>query len=158
MITGVVLSPMQGTVGAESFSLLLHDLSIIMRPRRVVAVQASPDNSSLIDHPSVKLLAALSDLSGLFAPHSTGVPGHIQMKLNFYAAQVLSTPQLVLRALANELQAHAQALEAEAVPVDVLSEPRLQGKNLDASQPKQASNLDIRASGGSVGPLIEETF
>ncbi|KAG2150289.1 uncharacterized protein EDB93DRAFT_1240313 [Suillus bovinus] len=101
-----------GTVGTESLSVLLHDLSIIVRPRLVVAT--SSDNSSLSDHQSVALLAALSDLSGLFAPRSVGVPSHIQMKLIFYAAQVLSTPQPALRALANELQDYARALKVEA--------------------------------------------
>lgn len=114
-----------GTVGAESLSLLLHDLSIIARPRLVVA--ASFDDNSLSNHRSVTLLAALSDLSGLFAPHSIGVPSHIQMKLKFYAAQVLSTPQLVLRALANELEDYARALKVEAG--SVMSNPSLQGKN-----------------------------
>lgn len=136
-----------GIAGAESLSVLLHDLSIIARPRLVVT--ASSDNSSLSDHPSVTLLAALSDLSCLFAPRSIGVPSHIQMKLGFYAAQVLSTPQLVLRALANELQDYAWALKAEAG--SVISNPSLQGKNLDASQPKPASNTDITTSGRNFG-------
>lgn len=136
-----------GIAGAESLSVLLRDLSIIARPRLVVT--ASSDNSSLSDHPSVTLLAALSDLSCLFAPRSIGVPSHIQMKLGFYAAQVLSTPQLVLRALANELQDYARALKAEAG--SVISNPSLQGKNLDASQPKPASNTDITTSGRNFG-------
>ncbi|KAG0699902.1 hypothetical protein DFH29DRAFT_934535 [Suillus ampliporus] len=140
-----------GTVGAESLSVILQDLSMIMRPRRVVAV--SSDISSLNDHQSDTLLAALSDLSDLFAPPSIGVPSHIQMKLRFYAAQVLSTPPIILRALANELQAYAQAVKAEAGPM--MSGPSLQ-KNLDASQPKPASNIDITASGRSLQPLIEE--
>ncbi|KAG1728095.1 hypothetical protein EDB19DRAFT_169255 [Suillus lakei] len=137
-----------GTVGAESLSVLLHDLFIIVRPRIVVA--ASSDNSSLNNHPSVTLLAALSDLSSLFAPRSIGVPSHIQMKLRFYAAQVLSTPQLVLRALANELEDYARALKAEAGPGMSINSS-LQGKNLDTS----ASNPDITTSGRSFGPLIE---
>ncbi|KAG1723832.1 uncharacterized protein EDB91DRAFT_1240029 [Suillus paluster] len=139
-----------GTVGAESLSVLSHDLFIIVRPRRVVA--ASSDINSLNDHASVTLLAALSDLSRLFAPRSIGVPSHIQMKLRFYAAQILSTPQVALRALANELQAYTQAVKAEAGPI--LTDPRLQ-KHLDASQPKPASNLDITISSRSQ-PLIEE--
>ncbi|KAG1792620.1 uncharacterized protein HD556DRAFT_1444300 [Suillus plorans] len=132
-----------GTMGAESLSALLLDSSIIARPRLVVAT--SSDNSLLSDHRSVTLLAALSDLSGLFAPRSVGVPSHIQMKLKFYAAQVLSTPQPVLRALANELQDYAQALKAEAR--SVMGNPSLQGKNLDASQPKPAPKPDITTSG-----------
>lgn len=114
-----------GAVGAESLSVLLHDLSIIARPRLVAA--ASSDDNSLNDHRSVTLLAALSDLSGVFPPRSIGVPSHIQMKLIFYAAQVLSTPQPVLRALANELQDYARALNVEAG--SVMSNPSLQGKN-----------------------------
>lgn len=114
-----------GAVGAESLSVLLHDLSIIARPRLVAA--ASSDDNSLNDHRSVTLLAALSDLSGVFPPRSIGVPSHIQMKLIFYAAQVLSTPQPVLRALANELQDYARALKVEAG--SVMSNPSLQGKN-----------------------------
>ncbi|KAG1850705.1 hypothetical protein F4604DRAFT_1808446 [Suillus subluteus] len=136
-----------GTVGAGSLSVLLHDLSIIARPRLVVA--SSSDNRSLNDHGSVTLLAALSDLSCLFAPRSIGVPSRVQMKLRFYAGQVLSTPQLVLRALANELQDYARALKAEAG--SVMSNPRLQGKNLDTLQPKLASNPDITTSGRSFG-------
>ncbi|KAG1842170.1 hypothetical protein DFJ58DRAFT_806926 [Suillus subalutaceus] len=136
-----------GAVGAGSLSVLLHDLSIIARPRLVVA--SSSDNRSLNDHASVTLLAALSDLSCLFAPRSIGVPSHIQMKLRFYAGQVLSTPQLVLRALANELQDYARALKAEAG--SVMSNPSLQGKNLDTLQPKPASNPDITTSGRSFG-------
>ncbi|KAG1907572.1 uncharacterized protein F5891DRAFT_996136 [Suillus fuscotomentosus] len=132
-----------GTMSAESLSALLLDSSIIARPRLVVAT--SSDNSLLSDHWSVTLLAALSDLSGLFAPRSVGVPSHIQMKLKFYAAQVLSTPQPVLHALANELQDYAQALKAEAR--SVIGNPSLQGKNLDASQPKPAPKPDITTSG-----------
>ena len=124
-ITGVVLSLMQDSVGAEPFSALLHDLSIIVRPRKVVAVHASPDNGSLNGHPSVTLLAALSDLSDLFSPRSIGVSGHIQMKLRYYAAQVLSTPQHVLSALAEELQAQAEMLRAEGGAV--MNAPRSQG-------------------------------
>jgi hypothetical protein len=115
-----------GTMGAESLSVLLHDLSIIARPRLVVA--ASSDKSSLSNHPSVTLLAALSDLSCLFAPRSIGVPSHVQMKLRFYAAQVLSTPQLVFGTLSNELQDYARALKAEAG--SVTSNYGLQGKKL----------------------------
>jgi len=132
-----------GTMSAESLSALLLDSSIIARPRLVVAT--SSDNSLLSDHRSVTLLAALSDLSGLFAPRSVGVPSHIQMKLKFYAAQVLSTSQPVLRALANELQDYAQVLKAEAR--SVMGNPSLQGKNLDASQPKPAPKPDITTSG-----------
>ncbi|KAG2092548.1 hypothetical protein BD769DRAFT_1631854 [Suillus cothurnatus] len=116
----------KGTMGAESLSVLLHDLSIIARPRLVVA--ASSDKSSLSNHPSVTLLAALSDLSCLFAPRSIGVPSHVQMKLRFYAAQVLSTPQLVFGTLSNELQDYARALKAEAG--SVTSNYGLQGKKL----------------------------
>lgn len=130
-------------MSAESLSALLLDSSIIARPRLVVAT--SSDNSLLSDHRSVTLLAALSDLSGLFAPRSVGVPSHIQMKLKFYAAQVLSTSQPVLRALANELQDYAQVLKAEAR--SVMGNPSLQGKNLDASQPKPAPKPDITTSG-----------
>lgn len=142
-----------GIVGAESLSVLLHDLSIMARPKLVVAA-SSDNNSTLSDHCSVTLLAALSDLSRLFAPRSIGVPSHIQMKLRFYAAQVLSTSQLVLRALANELQDYSRALKAEAG--SVLSNPSLQGKNLDDSQPKLASNPDITVNGRSLGPSIED--
>jgi hypothetical protein len=71
------------------------------------------------------------------------------MKLTFYAAQVLSTPQLVLRALATELQDYARALKMEAG--SVMSNPGRQGKNLDASQLKPASNLDITTSGRNFG-------
>lgn len=142
-----------GIVGAESMSVLLHDLFIIARPRLVVT--ASSNNSSLGEHQSDTLLAALSDLSGLFASRSIGVPSHIQMKLRFYAAQVLSTPQLVLRALANELQDYARALKAEAG--SVMGNPSLQGKNLDASQPKPALNPDITSSGRSFGPSIADS-
>jgi hypothetical protein len=92
-------------------------------------VAASSDDNSLTDHRSVTLLAALSDLSGLFAPRSIGVPSHIQMKLIFYAAQVLSTPGPLLRALANELQDYARALKVEAG--SVMSNSSFQGKNLD---------------------------
>ncbi|OJA21550.1 hypothetical protein AZE42_03238 [Rhizopogon vesiculosus] len=120
-----------GSVGVESFSVLLNDLSIIVKPRKVVAVQASSDDSSLNDHPSIALLAALSDLSGLFAPRPMGASSHIQMKVRYYAAQILSTPQHVLRALAEELQANAQSLRAEAGTV--MSELRLPGKNRDTS-------------------------
>lgn len=137
-----------GAVGAESMSVLLHDLSSIARPKLMVA--ASSDNNSLTDHRSVTLLAALSDLSGLFAPRSIGVPSHIQMKLVFYAAQVLSTPQPILRALSNELQDYARALQVEAS--SVMSNSSFQGKNLDASQLKPASNLDITTSGRNFGP------
>ncbi|KAG2056745.1 hypothetical protein BDR06DRAFT_952379 [Suillus hirtellus] len=132
-----------GTMSGESLSALLLDSSIIARPRLVVAT--SSDNSLLSDHWSVTLLAALSDLSGLFAPRSVGVPSHIQMKLRFYAAQVLSTPQPVLRALADELQDYAQALKAEVR--SVIGNPSLQGKNLDASQPKPAPKPNITTSG-----------
>lgn len=128
----------KGSVGMESFSVLLHDISVIVKPRKVVAVQGSSDNSSLSDHPSITLLAALSDLSGLFAPRTIGVSGHVQMKLRYFAAQVLSTPQQVLRALAEELQAQAQALRAEAGAA-ISGEFRLQGHNHEVS-----SNLDIR--------------
>lgn len=126
-----------GAMGAESLSVLLHDSSIIARPRLMVA--ASSDDNSLTDHRSVTLLAALSDLSGLFTPRSIGVPSHIQMKLIFYAAQVLSTPQPVLRALANELQDYARALKVEAG--SVMSNSSFQGKN-----------LDITTSGRNFGP------
>jgi hypothetical protein len=134
-------------VGVESFSMLLRDLSIIVRPKKVVAVQESSDNTSLSDHPSIALLAALSDLSVLFSPRPTGTSSHTQMKLRYYAARVLSMPQHVLRALAEELQAHAQALRAEAGAV--MSEPRLQGKNGDASL-----DLDIRTRNQTFGPVI----
>lgn len=142
----------RGIVGAESLSVLLHDLSVIARPKLVVA--ASSDNSTLSDHRSVTLLAALSDLSRLFAPQSIGVPSHIQMKLRFYAAQVLSTPQLVLRALANELEDYSRALKAEAG--SVMNNPSLQEKKLDDSQPKPASNPDITINGRRLGPSIED--
>ncbi|KAG1764803.1 hypothetical protein EDD22DRAFT_881974 [Suillus occidentalis] len=136
-----------GAVGAESLSVLLHDLSIIARPRLMVA--ASSDDNSLTNHRSVTLLAALSDLSGLFPPRSIGVPSHVQMKLIFYAAQILSTPQPVLRALANELQDYARALKVEAG--SIMSNSDLQGKNLDASPLKPVSNLDITTSGRNFG-------
>ena len=128
----------KGAVGVESFSVLLHDTSVIVTPRKVVAVQGSSDNSSLSDHTSITLLAALSDLSSLFAPRTIGVSSHVQMKLRYFAAQVLSTPQHVLRALAEELQAQAQALRAEAGAV-MNGELRLQGHNNEVS-----SNLGIR--------------
>lgn len=138
-------------MGAEFFSVLLHDTSKLVEPKKVVAVQASPDNSSsLSGHPSITLLAALSDLSDLFAPPLIGVSSHIQMKLRYYAAQVLSMPQQVLRALGEELQARAQALRAETGAV--MSEVRLQGKNSDAS-----SNLDIRTHDRYFGPVIDRT-
>lgn len=74
-------------------------------------------------HPSAWAILVLSDLSKLFepsSPHKEGAANqrqnHITLKISFYAAQIISTPPVILSGLSEELRSRSKAVERDVVP------------------------------------------
>lgn len=106
------------------FSLLLRDVSAILKPRRVVIVPSSTHlPSSTSASPHLTILLALSDMHNLFEnsdfrhensslfPTSTARHKsrnhHVAAKIVFYAAQVMATSVDFMDGLSSELAARA---------------------------------------------------
>ena len=93
--------------------VLLKDVANLVRPRRITVTGYSSEEgestmTSAADHPFAMTIMAISDISSLFSNcvDSSAVvarQSHIEMKLAFYAAHVLSTPPSRLHALADEV-------------------------------------------------------
>ncbi|OCH87816.1 hypothetical protein OBBRIDRAFT_813960 [Obba rivulosa] len=143
-----------GTVNAQLFSLLLRDVSTLLRPS-TVSVLSSTSTDNLSSHPSATLLLALSDLSALFsAPAPASAPGVAPTppkpsaaahKLAFYAAHVASTPAAVLRMLADEAVLRAEVVGREG-----------SGPGGSAGDVERGTRMARSMEGGEVRPKIEE--
>lgn len=99
----------QGEMTSEQFALLLIDVSHLIQPLPVTALSPQPESHTEIDpssHPHVNLILVFSDLTALFEasapPKGRAIPNHVALKLLFYAAQTLSIPSSIFRALAQE--------------------------------------------------------
>lgn len=114
----------------ELFSLLLSDASALVRPSSVTPIDIQPTavNTATADfdiasHPHKSLILVLSDLAKLFQslhPSNDSVshnpkPNQIIHKLLFYAAHILSTPSLLLRAVAQELADRSITVKQQSV-------------------------------------------
>jgi hypothetical protein len=94
------------------FSLILKDVSALLRPRRVSVVDPGAQ-SSLQATPHFRVLLALSDLHGLFGSNplesaNSKTPfGHTAAKLQFYAAQVAATAADFMAGLSDEVEVRA---------------------------------------------------
>ncbi|KAF9816006.1 hypothetical protein IEO21_04256 [Rhodonia placenta] len=131
-----------GEMTSPFFSLLLHDAAALLRPSTVVEVLFSVSGDPRSDgsypelesHPNTNVLRALSDLSALSGDDllsqstksspsssssktttSTAKTDHVTHKLTFYAAHIVSAPPLLLRALAEETAARANAVAREGI-------------------------------------------
>ena len=115
---------LKGVMTNELFSLLLRDAGLLLTPRFVTELTTSPDpmtksETMVRSHPHSISILALSDLYDMFSVdddkkgtgHRKG--NHITHKLIFYAAHILSTPSVVLRALVQEMIGKAETMESE---------------------------------------------
>ncbi|CCM00760.1 uncharacterized protein FIBRA_02800 [Fibroporia radiculosa] len=128
-----------GQMSSAFFAILLSDAAKLIRPLSVSLISSpsstpsdglSGDYSDLNSHPSANILQVLSDLSGMFdepthaddiSMSSVPVPrashalkhSHTKHKLTFYAAHTLSVPNLLLRALADEIAVRAGRVARE---------------------------------------------
>ena len=110
----------------ELFSLLLRDAAFLLTPLFVTELTTSPGPTTKTEtvvrsHPNSISILALSDLYDMFSiecvqdndkrgtGHRKG--NHITRKLMFYAAHILSTPSVVLRALVQEMIDRAEMIE-----------------------------------------------
>lgn len=119
---------------SEQFALLLRDVSQLIQPLPVTALPPQPASPTEIDpssHPHVNLILVFSDLTALFeasAPKGRAVQNHVALKLLFYAAQTLSTPSPVFRALAQEAlersAGYQKAVAETAAEAGLISERR----------------------------------
>lgn len=105
--------------------VLLEDVAKIVRPRRIT-VTGNPSGVQertvplADDHPFATAIMVISDLSSLFTGHvdSSAVvrqSSHIEMKLTFYAARILSTPSSCLHALADEFLLLSKSMGKEGL-------------------------------------------
>ncbi|KAF8551352.1 hypothetical protein OG21DRAFT_291769 [Imleria badia] len=102
-----------GSVDNRSMLVLLQDVANFVRPRRItVTGHSSGEREGTMalaaDHPFATAIMVISDISSLFSSYvdSSAVVGrrsHIEMKLTFYAAHILSTPPSRLHVLADEV-------------------------------------------------------
>ena len=110
----------------ELFSLLLRDAALLLTPLFVTELTTTPGPKTKFDsetmvrsHPHSISILALSDLHDTFLiergqDHDDNRRGnHITHKLVFYAAQILSTPSVVLRTLVHEMIDKAEMIEKE---------------------------------------------
>lgn len=101
----------------ELLSILLRDAATLLAPLFVTEL-ATPSSAArsetvVCSHPHCMAVLALSDIHDMFSIEcrqdgDTEPPGrrkgnHITHKLIFYAAHILSTPSVILRALAQEM-------------------------------------------------------
>jgi hypothetical protein len=106
----------------DLFALLLQDAAHLLKPLRITQiapVSATMPASDRVPptHPHSMPVLVLSDLNGLFSATSERNASqdnsmrrkdtHITHKLLFYAAHILSTPSVILDAVANEMRARA---------------------------------------------------
>ena len=119
------LNVLQDQVSSDTFSLVLQDASIILRPRAVVEVMAvmEPDglgNSSPESHPNQMILRVLSDMARLYGHDNPGRSTRERRdaatshKLGFYAARVVCMPAMTLRVLADEVFARSKLIVLES--------------------------------------------
>ncbi|ESK97752.1 zinc finger hit domain-containing protein 2-like [Moniliophthora roreri MCA 2997] len=99
-------------------SALLHDASILMRPRPVSIIQ-SPAGGYLdiSSHPYRNVALVLSDLHRVYG--GTWRANHVSHKLLFYMSQIFSTPAAVLESLATDLEARAVAAKGQGESTSV---------------------------------------
>ncbi|KAJ7576895.1 hypothetical protein C8J56DRAFT_373722, partial [Mycena floridula] len=95
-----------GTMTAETFSLLLRDVSRLLTPATVTEI--APGQVAAYQHLENPLLV-ISDLHALFNSRQN----HVSHKLLFYAVHVRSISTIVFRALADEVAARSLAVAEE---------------------------------------------
>ncbi|KAN0088667.1 hypothetical protein V8E55_005724 [Tylopilus felleus] len=114
-----------GSIDNKTMLVLLEDVAKIVRPRRIT-VTGNPSGVQertvplADDHPFATAIMVISDLSSLFTGHvdSSAVvrqSSHIEMKLTFYAARILSTPSSCLHALADEFLLLSKSMGKEGL-------------------------------------------
>lgn len=135
------------------FSLLLRDVSAILKPRRVVVVPSSTHlPSSASASPHLTILLALSDTHNLFespdfrhensSPVSTSTSrhksrnNHVAAKIVFYAAQVMATSVDFMDGLSGELATRAERESAGILDGEV----------------QRTDSATRRRTGGNEGP------
>ncbi|KIK78404.1 hypothetical protein PAXRUDRAFT_164131 [Paxillus rubicundulus Ve08.2h10] len=137
-----------GNINARTMVVLLEDVAKLLRPWRVALaehrLETGQGMSALnADHPSTTTILAVSDIVSLFnlTTESSAVSpqhSHVAMKLTFYAAHLLSTPPLLLHALADEVYLHAKRVEKEVERIErPVSIARLRGRCRSDSKSKR---------------------
>jgi hypothetical protein len=127
----------QGKMTPKFFAVLLRDVAHLLRPSSILVLPSVPSSleqpehlaEHLLDtHPSSTALLGLSDLWTLFrtghnrrGSGSSAAQNHINLKLIFYAACLLSMPSPVLRTISDEflLRAKMEDESQELVPTQV---------------------------------------
>lgn len=112
-------------MSSDTFSLILQDTSILLRPRAVVEVKAVMEsdgygNTSPGSHPNEMVLRVLSDMARLYGHDNPGKSTRERRdaatshKLGFYAARVVCVPATTLRVLADEVFARSKLIVLES--------------------------------------------
>lgn len=111
----------------ELFSLILRDAAFLLTPVYVTELTTSSSSTAksetaVSSHSHGTSILALSDLHDVFSieygrdgiKERTGYRrrNHITQKLIFYAAHILSTPTIILRALVQEMMDKAQMISS----------------------------------------------
>ncbi|KAJ3482592.1 hypothetical protein NLI96_g6876 [Meripilus lineatus] len=126
----------EGSLNPTLLSILLHDVSKLLRPSPVIVL--SENSSPHSSHPHYMALLALSDIASIFQPPNPK-GNHITHKLKFYAAKILTTPTVVLAILSEEVMTRAKRAEKEGLKVE----------------PSEREHTTARRF-PSDGPLVEE--
>ncbi|KAF8159586.1 hypothetical protein B0H34DRAFT_410077 [Crassisporium funariophilum] len=123
-----------GKMTSDLFSLLLRDSAHLLEPLRVTELTHPSPNSTENEnevpasHPHIMPVLVLSDLIDLFStgPRTRGSvrdeesesrskDNHVTHKLLFYAAQILSTPSVILQSLVGEMRDRSKHYQMEGV-------------------------------------------
>ncbi|KAJ3482588.1 hypothetical protein NLI96_g6878 [Meripilus lineatus] len=104
----------EGSLNPRLLSILLQDVSKLLRPSPVTVLSDNPSLHS--SHPNYTALLALSDIASIFQP-SNPKGNHITHKLKFYAAKILATPTVVVAMLSEEVMTRAKRAEKEGLKV-----------------------------------------
>lgn len=106
----------KGSVTTETFSLLLRDAAILLRPLTISLITPSipgPGTAGyLASQPQCLPLLVLSDLIQLFES-ATKRQNYVTHKLRFFASHVFATPPMVFRDLAEEVSARSLAIQRD---------------------------------------------
>ena len=112
----------QHTVDSQLFSLLLQDMTILLRPATATVHDPVISENDLREHANANTLRVLSDLAALFgsrpAVHLEGKPvvaktNHVAHKLTFYSAYVLGTPAPLVHAVVDESVIQVEIMKGE---------------------------------------------
>ena len=112
-------------MSSNTFSLILQDASILLRPRAVIEVKAVMEsdgsgNTSPDSQPNEMVLRVLSDMARLYGHDNPGKSTRERRdaatshKLGFYAARVVCVPAMTLRVLADEVLARSKLIVLES--------------------------------------------